>query len=102
MNRPIRFALLGCGTVGSGVLELLAQNGAYVARRIGAPLELAHVVVRDATKSRPAGLDPARITTDPARALDDPTVDIVVEVMGGEEPAGTLMLRALTAGKSVV
>ena len=102
MNRPIRFALLGCGTVGSGVLELLAQNGAYVARRIGAPLELAHVVVRDAKKPRPAGVAPGCITTDASRALDDPTVDIVIEVMGGEEPAGSYTLRALTAGKSVV
>ncbi len=101
MSKPIRFALLGCGTVGGGVAELVARDGTYLARRIGAPLELAHVLVRDLGKVRrdvPASL----VTTDAERVLSDPSVDVVVEVMGGEEPAGSYLERALRAGKSVV
>jgi len=102
MSKPIRFALLGCGTVGTGVLELLAQNGTYLQRRIGAPLQLAHVLVRDKSKKRSGKVDPALLTTDADRVLDDPTVDVVVEIAGGEEPAGTWIHRALSSGKSVV
>ncbi|GAC1394641.1 MAG: homoserine dehydrogenase [Polyangiales bacterium] len=101
MSKPIRFALLGCGTVGSGVLSLLADSGGYVARRVGAPLELAHVLVRDVKKAR-AHVDPALLGADVERVLGDPTIDVVVEVMGGEEPAGGWIERALAAGKSVV
>ena len=101
MSKPIRFALLGCGTVGAGVLSLLADNGTYLARRVGAPLELAHVVVRDANKAR-ARVDAGLVGTDVERVLGDPTIDVVIEVMGGEEPAGTWIERSLCAGKSVV
>lgn len=101
-EKPLRVTLLGCGTVGSGVLELLARNGAYLATRVGAPLEIAHVVVRDVARARDAKVDRALLTTDAAKAIDDPTVDVVVEAMGGEEPAGAWLARALAAGKSVV
>ena len=100
--RPVRFALLGCGTVGTGVLDLLAQNGGYLAARVGAPLELAQVVVRDVRKARAAKVDPSLISADVERALSDPSIDVIVEVMGGLEPAGTYLHRALSAGKSVV
>ena len=101
-QRPIRFALLGAGTVGAGVLELVAQNAAYLATRIGAPLEVAHVVVKDRAKARALRVEAAKITTEIDRVLSDPTVDLVVEAIGGEEPAGTYIARALAAGKSVV
>jgi homoserine dehydrogenase len=101
-DKPLRVTLLGCGTVGSGVLELLSRNGAYLAMRVGAPLEVAHVVVRDLARARDAKVDRARLTTDASAAIDDPTVDLVIEAMGGEEPAGALIARALAAGKSVV
>ncbi len=101
MANPIRFALLGCGTVGSGVVELTRRNGAYLAARIGAPLELAHVVVRDPSKTR-GHVDPKLVTTDAARVLADDSVDVVVEVIGGEDPAGRYVEEALRRGKSVV
>jgi len=102
MQKPIRFALLGCGTVGSGVVQLVSRNGTYLATRVGAPLELAHVLVRDASKTRTVAIEATKITTDPARVLDDPSVDIVLEVMGGLEPTGGYVERALSTGKSVV
>jgi homoserine dehydrogenase len=102
MSAPIRFALLGCGTVGSGVVELTTRNAAFLASRIGAPLELAHVVVRDRAKARAARVDPTIVASDARAALDDPTVDIVVEVIGGDDPAGIWIEEALRRGKSVV
>ncbi|MBI2391075.1 MAG: homoserine dehydrogenase [Deltaproteobacteria bacterium] len=102
MSNVIRFALLGCGTVGSGVVELTTRNAAYLATRVGAPLELARVAVRDASKARAAKIDPALLTTDVARVLEDSSIDIVVEVVGGEEPAGSWIGAALRRGKSVV
>lgn len=102
MASPIRFALLGCGTVGSGVVELTTRNAAFLASRIGAPLELAHVVVRDPARSRPVTIDPAIVGTDVARALDDDSVDVIVEVVGGVDPAGRWIEEALRRGKSVV
>jgi len=100
MPKPIRFALLGCGTVGSGVVELTTRNAAFLASRIGAPLELAKVVVRDPGRSRK--VDPALLTTDAHAVLDDASIDIVVEVVGGEDPAGAWVETALRRGKSVV
>ncbi len=100
--KPIRVTLLGLGTVGSGVVELLTSNHAYLARRVGAPIELAHVVVRDRLRTRAAKVDHALIATDAIACIDDPSVDVVVEAMGGEEPAGAWLARALSAGKSVV
>ena len=100
MSKPIRFALLGCGTVGSGVVELTTRNAEFLASRIGAPLQLAKVVVRDPSKARK--VDPSLLTTDANSVLDDPTIDIVVEVVGGEDPAGAWVETALRRGKSVV
>jgi homoserine dehydrogenase len=100
MASPIRFALLGCGTVGSGVVELTTRNAAYLATRVGAPLELAHVVVRDAKKARK--VDASKLTTDVAKVLADDSVDVIVEVVGGVSPAGEWVEEALRRGKSVV
>lgn len=102
MASPIRFALLGCGTVGSGVVELTTRNAAYLAGRVGAPLELARVVVRDPSKTRGVNIDPSVITTDAAAVVADPSIDIIIEVVGGQEPAGTWIETALRGGKSVV
>jgi homoserine dehydrogenase len=98
--KPIRFALLGCGTVGSGVVELTTRNAAYLAARVGAPLELARVVVRDKNKARK--VDPALLSTDADAVIADPSIDIIVEVVGGEDPAGRWLEESLRRGKSVV
>ncbi len=101
-GKPVGVALLGGGTVGGGVLTLLAAERERLAARVGAPIEVRRVLVRDTAKARVPACDPAWLTTDPAAVLDDPDVELVIEVMGGEELAGDLSVRALSAGKSVV
>jgi homoserine dehydrogenase len=98
----IKVGLLGCGTVGGGVVRLLRANAAYIEARVGAPLDIARVLVRDAEKDRVPELDRARVTTDPQAVLGDPSIDCVVEVMGGVDPAGGYVRRAIEAGKQVV
>jgi homoserine dehydrogenase len=97
---PIRLALLGCGVVGSAVARLLQEQSAELAARVGAPLELAGIAVR--RPNRHAEIDPALLTTDAAALVTREDVDIVVEVIGGIEPARSLLLSALKSGKSVV
>jgi len=96
---PIRVALLGCGTVGTEVLRLLQERPAEFAARTGAPVQVTGVAVRRPHKH--PGVPEHLLTTDPA-ALVDGDVDVVVELIGGIEPARSLLLRALRAGKSVV
>jgi homoserine dehydrogenase len=98
----LKVALLGCGTVGGGVVRLVAQNAEPIAARIGAPVEIRRVLVRNPDRPRPLECPKEWITTDPELVLGDPSIDIVVEVMGGEEPARTYLDRALTSGKAVV
>jgi homoserine dehydrogenase len=93
--------MLGAGTVGSEVARVLLEKREAYSRRLGRPLEVAVVVVRDPARPR-KGIDPALLTTDPTRALDDPTIDIVVELLGVEQPAVDWISRALSNGKHVV
>ncbi|MFN9644722.1 MAG: homoserine dehydrogenase [Cyanobacteriota bacterium] len=96
----IGVGLLGLGTVGAGVAAILASpEGRHPLVR---ELELRRVAVRDPARSRPVALDPALLCLDPEAVVDDPGVEIVVEVMGGLEPARSLILRAIEAGKPVV
>jgi homoserine dehydrogenase len=96
----IGIGLLGLGTVGSGVAAILASpQGRHP---LVSQLVLQKVAVRDASRSRSVAVAPERLTTDPEAVIDDPAVDIVVEVMGGLEPARSLILRAIAAGKPVV
>ncbi|MBY8873419.1 homoserine dehydrogenase [Micromonospora sp. PLK6-60] len=99
----MRLALLGCGTVGSEVVRLLHEQSADLAARIGAPLEIAGIAVRRVGRDR-GGLpvDPALFTTDPLGLVKRDDVDVVVEVVGGIEPARSWLVEALRAGKSVV
>jgi homoserine dehydrogenase len=101
-SRPVRLALLGCGTVGGGVVQLLGANADYLASRVGAPLEIARVLVRDSEKDRVPELDRAKVTTDAGAVLGDESIDVFVEVMGGVDPAKGYVERALDAGKGVV
>jgi homoserine dehydrogenase len=98
----LRVALLGCGVVGSEVVRLLHSSADDLAARIGAPLELAGIAVRRLQKRRDLPVDDALFTTDAAALVAREDVDIVVEVIGGIEPARTLLLSALVAGKGVV
>ncbi|WP_433141017.1 homoserine dehydrogenase [Actinomadura nitritigenes] len=98
---PLRVALLGCGVVGSEVVRLLREQADDLAARVGTPLELAGVAVRRPERVR-AGVDPELVTTDAQALVTRDDVDIVVEVIGGIEPARTLILEAMKTGKSVV
>ena len=100
--KPVRIGLLGCGTVGTGVVKLLRANGAAMERRLGAPLELAAIADRRPGLDVALGLDPNLFTTDGAALVARPDLDIIVELFGGEEPARTLILKALANGKDVV
>ena len=96
---PIGIALMGVGVVGSGVARILREKAAVYERQIGCPLELRRALVRDANKSRGDSIDPALLTTDPEHIIGDPKIDLIIEMMGGEEPAHTFVRDALKAGK---
>jgi homoserine dehydrogenase len=94
--------MLGLGNVGQGVLRILAENGAAIRDRIAAQAVIGRVLVREPDKPRELEVDPALLTTDPEDILGDPDVRVVVELLGGIEPARSYVLRALEAGKHVV
>ncbi|MEV0969775.1 homoserine dehydrogenase [Microtetraspora glauca] len=102
MTKPLKIALLGCGVVGSQVVRLLREQESDLAARVGAPLELVGVAVRKPGRKRDAEIDPALLTTDAESLVTRDDVDIVVEVIGGIEPARSLILAAMASGKSVV
>jgi homoserine dehydrogenase len=98
--KPLGIGLLGCGTVGSGLVELLERSRDHLERRTGLSPRLARVLVRDAHK--PRAVDRALVTDDPEAFFGSEGLDVVVELIGGVEPARTYVLRALDAGHSVV
>jgi homoserine dehydrogenase len=102
VDTSLRVALLGCGSVGSEVARLLLTQSEDLASRVGARVELAGIAVRRLSHPRPASIDPALFTADAVSLVTRPDVDIVVEVIGGIEPARSLILAAMKAGKSVV
>src|SRR5439155_1094576 len=103
MGRAIRIGQLGCGIVGSAVLRMLARNATDIEQRLGASIEVVAVAVRHLAKERdvPPGTE-ALYTTDPHEIVGHPDVDIVVEAIGGIEPARHLLLEAINNGKHVV
>ncbi|MFN0074678.1 MAG: homoserine dehydrogenase [Chloroflexota bacterium] len=101
MANAIGVGLLGLGVVGAGVARALIEKRDTIANRVGHPVELRRAVVRDLERSREIDAI-VPITTDPATVLDDPDIQVVVEVMGGEHPALEYILRAIDAGKHVV
>ncbi|MBX6371817.1 MAG: homoserine dehydrogenase [Acidothermus sp.] len=100
--RPLRLALLGCGTVGTEVVRQLKSRHEDLAARVGAPLELVGIAVRDLTRPRDPAVDPALLTDDPSSLVGAGEADIVVELIGGLEPARSLLLTAMSRGASVV
>jgi homoserine dehydrogenase len=99
----VRVALLGCGNVGTEVARLLAEHDDDLAARIGGPLELIGVAVRRIGRDRSAsGLDPSLFTTDAIGLVSHEDVDVVVELVGGIEPARSLVLTAMESGASIV
>ncbi len=101
MAEPVRIALLGCCNVGSQVVRLLAGHADDLSPRVGRDLELVGVAVRDATRQRP-GVPAHLLTTDAEALVSRGDVDVVVELIGGIEPARSLVLSAMAHGASVV
>jgi homoserine dehydrogenase len=98
----IGIGLMGLGVVGAGVARILHEKAEVYARQIGVPLELRRVLVRDPAKIRDFEVDPSLLTTNAGDLLQDPEIDLIVEVIGGEEPAYSYLREALVAGKFVV
>jgi homoserine dehydrogenase len=98
----LRIGLLGLGTVGSGVAEFIQLRSSRLTHLFGCQLQLARVLVREPQKQRSIDLPPGLLTTDPGAVLDDPSIAIIVEAMGGEQPALDYMRRALRNGKHLV
>ena len=99
--KTLQVGMLGCGTVGSQVARLMVANKADLASRAGAELELVKVAVRDTSVKR-EGISSNLITEDAQSVVNDPSIDLIIEVMGGISPAKELILTALKNGKSVV
>jgi len=101
-DRTLRVGLLGCGTVGTAVTRLLHDHREDIARRAGCRLEVSKIAVRDPSKRREVPVHSSAFTADPVEVVDDPAIDIVCELMGGSEPAGSLILAAFDRDKPVV
>ncbi len=101
MPTSVGLALLGPGNVGAGVVAALRNGAARYAQQVGRPLELRRVLVRDASKPR-EGVDASILTTSIDEVLGDPSVEIVIELMGGEHPAREYIQAALESGRHVV
>jgi len=101
-DRSVRVGVLGCGNVGGALIELIDTDGEMIAARTGLSLEVVRVAVRNLGRHRLPTLGPDRLTDDAHAVVTDPDVDVVVELIGGIEPARTLILEALRAAKPVV
>jgi homoserine dehydrogenase len=99
--KTITIGLLGAGTVGSGVLALLRENATILEKQTGCRFEVLRILVRDSSRLRP-GISDGQLTTDGFAIVNDPAVQVVIEVMGGMEPASSLIRGALQSGKHVI
>ena len=101
-NRVIKVGMLGLGTVETGVYKVLKSQESEMEAKLGAKVELKKILVRNLEKASQKVEDPSILTNHAGEILEDPEIEIVIEVMGGMQPALTYMLAALNAGKSVV
>lgn len=99
---PVRLGILGCGNVGAALIKIVQDDQSLIEAQTGEVLEVARIAVRDLTASRPNWIPRELLTDDPYSVVDDPNIDIVVEVMGGYDPTQALIERALRNKKSVV
>ncbi len=98
----VKVGVLGCGNVGAALVQQIERRGPDIERRTGLHLQIERVAVRSLSRERPVELGPDVLTRDAASVIEDPDVDVVVEVIGGIEPARELTLAAIKAGKPVV
>src|SRR5690349_20260225 len=102
MKQRISVGLIGLGTVGTGAYRILQENAELIRNRVGVPVEITKIAVRDIKRDRGIAIPPGILTTDPSQIIDDPDIDIVAELIGGYEPAKRLILAAIARGKHVV
>lgn len=100
--KPVNVGLLGLGTVGTGVVRIVEGHQEDLERQIGAPLHIGKIAVKHVDKQRSVAVDRAKLTEDPREVINDPEIDIIVEVMGGVAQTKELVLEALRNGKQVV
>jgi homoserine dehydrogenase len=103
MRQKINVGIIGLGTVGTGALRILQENAELIRHRVGVPIEVTRIAVRDLKRERGGvNVPPGLLTDNPSKILDDPSIDIVAELIGGYEPAKELILTAIARGKHVV
>ncbi len=100
--KPVKVGLLGLGTVGGGTAVILKRNAEEIARRAGRGIEVDFIATLDASAASDLGIDNVRLTDDAFAVVNDPDIDIVVELIGGYSPAKELVLKAIENGKHVV
>jgi homoserine dehydrogenase len=102
MKQKINVGMIGLGTVGSGALRILRDNAELIRKRAGLPIEVVKIAVRDLSRDRGIDVPAAILTNNPREIVEDPNIDIVVELIGGYEPAKELILAAISRGKHIV
>ena len=99
---PVKIGILGLGTVGSGTINVLGRNADEIQRRAGRGIHVVHVAARDLKRKRDCSIAGLRLSADPYEVVNNPDVQVVVELIGGYEPARALVLKAIENGKHVV
>src|SRR5215471_7879916 len=102
MKKQINVGIIGLGTVGTGALRILQNNADLIRHRVGVPVEVKKIAVRDVRRDRGMSVPPSLLTTDASKVVEDPDTDIVVELIGGYQPAKDLILAAIARRKHVV
>src|SRR5262245_6522742 len=102
MKQKINVGIIGLGTVGSGMFRILRDNAELIRHRVGVPIQVAKVAVRNVIRDRGLDLPSSLLTDKPWQIIDDPNIDIVVELIGGYEPAKEFILAAIARGKHLV
>lgn len=101
-SSPLNVAIIGMGTVGTGVAKILLNRAEQMTTRAGRPIHLKRAVVRDLSRPREIDLPPEVLTDDIETVISDPSIDVVIQLVGGIDPAYDIMLRTLESGKDVV
>lgn len=99
---PVKIGILGLGTVGCGTVNVLARNAQEITRRAGREIRVVQAAARDIKKQRDCDTTNIELTTDPYNVVNNPDIDVIVELIGGDDPARELVLRAIENGKHVV
>lgn len=102
MMKPVKIGLLGLGTVGTGVVRIIEGHQEDLQRQVGCPIQIERILVRDTDKARSVEVSHSKLTSDPWEVINDPAIDVIVEVMGGIGEAKDYILSALERGKHIV